>query len=221
MGVWGPEATSELYSRLLKVCQEEDDATQDSDYPEIFIDSVSFQESDESGILDEGAVLDQFLEALDTLDYAGSDKILIPCNTLHSLIEDLNSEAEAEVVDMVSETISQVEEDDLSRVGLLASETTYEKKIYQKRTEETEILEPEEHYKKELSRIILKIMGRNETSKDREKIAEIADSLEEKGAEAIILGCTELPVLMETGDMNQEIYDTVQILAEEGIENRF
>lgn len=210
----GAVATAELYERLLEVCQNQYGSVQDDEYPEVFIDSVSFEGSDESGIVEENAVLNQFLEALDNLEYAGSDVVIVPCNTLHSLSEDLQENAEAEVVDMVSETISKVERDGLERLGLLASETSYEKELYEHRTDTIEFIIPTEEQKESLSQIILNIMGGEKSQQDVDKLKEIAADLEEKGAEGIILGCTELPVIASSEDFEQKTYDTIQILAE-------
>lgn len=214
IGGMGPVATAELYERLLQVSQEEFDAIQDYEYPEVFIDSVSFEGSDESGIVEEEAVLEQFLNALDNLEYSDSDVVIVPCNTLHSFSENLQHNAEAEVLDMVSETVSRVESDGLEKVGLLASETSYEKNIYEERTENVDFLTPNEGQRESLSNIILNIMGGKKLDEDIAKLREIADSLEERGAEAIILGCTELPVIVDTEDFSQKTYDTIQILAE-------
>lgn len=210
----GAVATAELYERLLEVCQNQYGSVQDDEYPEVFIDSVSFEGSDESGIVEENAVLDQFLEALDNLEYAGSDIVIVPCNTLHSLSENLQENAEAEVVDMVSETISKVERDELEKVGLLASETSYEKELYEQRTDSIEFITPTENEKESLSSIILNIMGGDKSQQNVDKLKEITASLKEKGAEGIILGCTELPVIASSEDFGQKTYDTIQILAE-------
>lgn len=155
-----------------------------------------------------------FLNALDNLEYSGSDVVIVPCNTLHSLSENLQENAEAEVVDMVSEAVSRIESDGLEKVGLLASETSYEKNIYEERSDEVEFLIPDGEQRKSLSEIILNIMAGKELEEDIKGIREIAGSLEEKGAEAIVLGCTELPVIVGSEDLEQKTYDTIQILAE-------
>lgn len=218
IGGMGPVASSELYSRILEVCQNENSAVQDSDYPEIFLDSVSFQGSDESGITDKDKVLEQFLEALDSLEYAGSDLVLVPCNTLHSLVKHLRAESNAEIIDMVDETVSRIESDGFEKVGLLASETSYKQDIYENRTDSIEFVYPDKDEREELSQIILNVMGGNHTKKDRKRIIEIAENLHQSGSDAIVLGCTELPVVVNSGDFDQNVYDTIQILAEAAVE---
>lgn len=88
---------------------------------------------------------------------------------------------------MVSETVSRIESDGLEKEGLLASETSYEKNIYKERTGKVEFLIRDEEQRDSLSNIILNIMGGKELDGDVEKLKEIADSLEGRGAEAVIL----------------------------------
>jgi len=215
----GPVATSDLYDRLLRACQRKYSAVQDDDYPEIFIASVPFEGSDENGVADEKRLQTQCLEAVRTLDEAGADRILIPCVTLHAFLAAIDAETDAEVINLLEQTGQQIKSDGSRTVGLLASETSYNHGLFRQNTEDIRFLTPNRERRAQLTEIIRNVMGGQLRAEDKETIQQIANGLEWRGAKGIVLGCTELPVLVDSADLSQTVYDTTQILSRTAITN--
>ena len=133
LGGMGPEASANLYSKMIKYTQHEYGAVQDSDYPPIIIYSMPLLGFDETGIVDQDSVKMQLIEGVRKLENAGCDLIIIGCNTVHIFFDEMQAAVNIPILNIVEETKKKVVDFGCKKVGLFASESTSKTKLYQKR----------------------------------------------------------------------------------------
>lgn len=223
LGGMGPEASAEFYMRIIRYCQKKYNAVQDTDYPPMVLYSLGLKGFDESGIVDHQEVLSQLAEGIKTLRDAGCDFIVMPCNTVHHYISELRALSSVPVLSIIEETVKKIDPGGISKVGLLASESTIRLEIYQKHMCDNGILfrVPEEKDYPLINSFILEIMSGNVKSSTKQKMLTLVDEMKDGAINALVLGCTEMPLAMKKEDVGIEVYDTLQILAEAAVEYSF
>lgn len=99
---------------------------------------------------------------------------------------------------------------------MLATKKTIDSKLYQNSLSETGVntVLPNEEDQDEISKTIVKILKRTVTREDRKKIKRIVDKLTEKGAECIVLACTDLQLTLKKNEFNIELIDSMEVLLE-------
>ena len=115
---------------------------------------------------------------------------------------------------MIDEVVGKVKNDRIVTVGILGTPSTLREKLYQKPLETNGIncIEPAEKHFAILEKIIRNVLAGTVSEKDRKQLGYIADDLRHRGAEAIILGCTELPLAFPL-QYTAPVYNSVEILA--------
>src|SRR3989344_6878769 len=197
LGGMGPEATAELYLRIIRIFQTRYGARDDADFPRIFICSVPLP--DVVGSVDTGdEVRDCLITAAMQLESVGCDFIAVPCNTVSYFLQDIRSSLSIPVLSVPEEVAKIVKRDNFEKVGLLATAMTIKKDLYGSVLKEVEIIVPTKEKTDILTKVILNLMSGNKLEEDRRVINGMIKNLQEKGAERIILGCTELPLLIRT-----------------------
>ena len=101
LGGMGPEASSTLYRKIIKYSQNEYNAIQDCDYPPIIINSLTLFGFDETGITDHELVKSQLIEGVQQLEKAGSDLIIIGCNTVHCYFDDMQNAVNVPIFNII------------------------------------------------------------------------------------------------------------------------
>jgi aspartate racemase len=205
IGGMGPEATLKLYEYLIYSKA----VNNDSDHPRIIIDSNS-KIPDRNryllGYKDAANPADEMVNSARTLQDAGADILLLPCLTAHYFINDIQSEVDIPILDMIKTLLLRVKKQHISKAGLLATKTTYIKNIFDSYVDQPEfrmnLILPEKAQQEIIHEIIYGIKRRKTKNKDRKNLSEISDSLLQRGAEKVILGCTDLPVL----DLQESYY---------------
>ena len=216
LGGMGPSASSNLYSKIIKYTQHEYGAVQDFDYPPIIIYSLPLFGFDETGIVDEKLVKKQLIEGVKKLESAGCDLIIIACNTVHSYFEEMQSAVKVPIFNIIEETEKRVVKFGYKKVGLFASESTNKLKLYQKRfaNSNIEVISPDNEQQKILNRVIEHVMGGNQKSEDIIFLKDIARDYVRQGAEAIVMGCTEIPLAINQTHTDIKLFDTIEIIVQ-------
>ena len=213
VGGLGPETTSQFYLDLIRKFRENSDT-----YPKIIIDNVSFPFYLEEEIIrksiNEEKILPFLKESIRRLNKAGADFIVIPCNTVHIFIDELRRESSVPILSIVDETVKSVEEREYEKVSILATAKTIESKLYQNPLDERKIkvVLPSSAEQEEVSRVIVKILENKISKEDKDCIENIISDLRRRGSESIILGCTDLSLIV--GNSEISILDTTKILLE-------
>ena len=138
----------------------------------------------------------------------------IACNTAHMLLKDLQKQTNIPFVSMINEVVGEVVANNVQTVGVLATPSTLRSKPYQSALEEQriEVILPNSSQIETLEEVIRNIIAGEIKNSDTRKLKQISDSLKKRGARAIILGCTELPLVFPKKYF-LPIYNSVEILA--------
>ena len=160
-------------------------------------------------------------EAGTNLENAGASCILICANTMHLCIDEVRKVVRIPVIHIADSTAKEIQKKGIQKVALLGTKYTMEKDFFRdilnKHAIETIIPDVEE--RDEIHRIIYDELAQGEFKKSsKEKYLKIIDSLILKGAKGIILGCTEIPLLINQNDVSLPIFDTTKIHAAAGFE---
>jgi aspartate racemase len=216
LGGMGPESTAALYQELIRQCQKQYGAQYDEDYPEIFICSIPIPDI-VKGLENPQGVLPVLVSGAKKLESIGADFMIMPCNTAEYFYENMKKEVSIPFLSIIEETAKKIESSGYRKVGLLATETTIVKRIYNRILDcaGIELIVPEEQ--DEVTAIILNIISGKKLNKDKDALKAIIKNLEKRGAEAIILGCTDIPVLLKQKDVETKLFDSIEILAESAI----
>lgn len=207
LGGMGPEATAELYARLVQTFQAKG-AVYDEEFPTIYIYNLPAPDVAEK----ENDILMTLIDSIEKLRKMGSEILTISCNTATCLIESYGNIPG--FVSIVKETVRKVKEYRYRKVGLLGTKLTLKTGVYQflLKKEGVDFLLPTEVEREEITKIILNILAGKKLPTDKMILEKIALKMIENGAEAIILGCTELPLLFKNS--NIRAIDTIQVLTE-------
>lgn len=155
------------------------------------------------------------------LEAAGCEFVVIPCNTAHYFYDELEQAVEIPVVNIVEETIryAKARVQDLSCVGIMATTGTIVTGTYQKYAERAGLsfAVPDEDEQDLLMRIIYDGVKAGKPV-PRADFDRVANHLRAKGAQCLILGCTELSVLKRDLPINDpDVLDSIDVLASETV----
>jgi aspartate racemase len=155
------------------------------------------------------------LNASKKLVKIGVDAIVLCANTAHLFADKIQKEINLPIIHIVKETASSISQQGLTKVGLLGTIFTMEQNFYREKLEEKGItvLVPELQKTRDLIQHIVKEeLGKGIVKKESKDIfLSIANTIIKKGAEGIILGCTEIPLLINQEDFMVPVFDTTKI----------
>ena len=219
LGGMGPEATADLFHKIIKNTE----ATKDQDHLRVLIDSNPKIPDRTTAMLGTGeSSLPMMIETAKNLEKTGADFIVIPCVSAHYFIEELRKETTIPVISIIDEVAKEVERrlPGIHRTGLIATTGTIKARLFQDRLHEMgiEALVPSSQNQETLvMSAIYGVKAGSISPENREKILKASKELIEKGAQGIIGGCTEIPLLVNQGDMEVPFFDSLDILARAAI----
>ena len=161
------------------------------------------------------------IDAAKRIERAGADFVLICTNTMHKMADDVQSSINIPLLHIVDATAEKIISKGLKKVGLLGTKFTMEEDFYKERLRKfgLEIVIPEEEEREIIHTIIFKELCLGEIKESsRKKFKDIIENLISKGAEGIILGCTEIPLLIREKDCSVPVFDTTRIHAQAAVE---
>lgn len=213
LGGMGPESTALFYQKIIQQCQKQYGAKLDEDYPEIFIYNLPIPNIVE-GLKESSKILPILVKGAKKLESIGVNFIVIPCNTATYFLENIRKEILVPILSIIEEVAKKVKAEGYKKVGLLATETTVDNKIYKKDFDKytVELITPEEQDK--VTEVIFNILAGKKLEKDKEELKQIIKNLGNKGAEAIVLGCTDISVLLQQEEIDMKLFDSVEVYAE-------
>ena len=217
LGGMGPEATVELFRMIIELTP----AKTDQEHFRILIDNNPKVPDRTAGIRGDGEdVLPVLVDSGRTLQDAGADFLAIPCNTAHYWLEELRQSLSIPVIDMVGEAALAVSRHtpSIESVGLLATTGTVEVGLYQQalNVNNIRVLLPDEEEQNRVMEAIYKVKAADYTGK--ENIVNIGDRLIAQGAGGIVLGCTEIPLLVGQDDFKCPVINPLEVLARKAIQ---
>jgi len=224
LGGVGPYATVDLFLKIIKATT----AKRDQDHLRIIIDNNPQIPDRTEAILGKGpSPLPKMVETAKNLGRAGADFIVIPCNTAHYFLGDLEAEISIPVLNMVEETRKTVKEGFplAGKVGLLATTGTIKSRIYHKAFEEIdwEVVVPDKISQEVVMDAIYGEKGikAGYFEEPKKKIIRVARSLIDRGAKVILAGCTEVPLVLKSEDLSVPVLDPTHILAKAAVREAY
>ncbi len=161
-------------------------------------------------------------EAAKVLEGGGADCIVICTNTMHIVADEVQHSIQIPLLHIADATAERVLADGYKRVGLLGTRYTMEKEFYRDRLADNfdlEVLIPSEDERGDIDGVIFNELVLGELlDSSRSKFLKIIAGLVERGAQGIILGCTEIGLLVSQDDVAVPVYDTALIHAEAAVE---
>lgn len=167
--------------------------------------------------------LDQMMaKAATQLEKAGAELIVLCTNTMHLCTPAIKAAISIPFLHIAEATAMAIKEQGLKRVALLGTKFTMEKEFYKDYIKENfgvEVIIPELEERDEVHRIIYNELVHGVIKEESKEIYKtIIAGLEKQGAQGVILGCTEIPLLIKKSDVNIPILDTTTIHAEKAVE---
>ncbi len=219
LGGTSAESTVSYYSRITR---EYTRRFGDFAYPEILIYSLSFQEiADWQRAGDWEAIASKMAAAFQVLAGAGAQIGLIAANTLHRVYDAVANESPIPLLHIVDALAVAIQAEGCSTVGLLGTRYTMKESFYSDRLASHNIatLVPTSQEQEEIHRVIHEELAWGILRpSSKATYLQIIDSLAKRGAEGIILGCTEIPLLIREADSTLPLFDTAAVHADAALE---
>jgi aspartate racemase len=168
------------------------------------------------------AIAEILVEAAQKLQMAGASMVLLGTNTMHALADDIEAHISIRFIHIADVTAEQVKAQGLHRVGLLGTKFTMERDFYRQRLTQRhglEVLIPDGPGRETVHTIIYDELCQGQfTPASRQAVLDLCEQLATAGAEGIILGCTELELLMGDARTTVPIFPTTRIHAEAAVD---
>ena len=210
LGGMGPDATIDFLSEVVSLTK----AGCDQDHIPMLVDNNTKVPNRQAAIMgdgdDPGPIIGQMGRRLEA---AGADFLVMPCNSAHAFLEPL---AELTTIPLIS--IIEVTADackDYSSVGILATDGCLEFGGFQQALRDRGVtpVVPEAPDVAELMRLITCIKAGDKGPEVQRSMRDLAATLIERGAEAIIAGCTEIPLVLSEGELPVSVINSTRALA--------
>ena len=184
------------------------------------LDFYDIEKAQREGRWEEAAGI--LAEAGTSLKQAGADFLLICTNTMHKVADAVEQEAGLPLLNIIDATGDAIIGKGLHRVGLLGTRFVMEASFYRQRLEERfglEMLVPDEDNMAVIHNIIYLELCKGEVKESSHRAClDVIRRLADHGAEGIILGCTELPLLVKPADVDIPLFDTTRLHAGAAVE---
>ena len=219
LGGLSPESTVVYYEHITRTYTAR---YGDYGYPEILIYSVNFQQYvdwQHQGRWAEAAR--GMAGALDCLRRAGADFGIIATNTMHMVFDEVQAAAGMPLLSIVDATAESIRAAGLTVVGLLGTMFTMRERFFREGLGRSgiEVLVPPPNDQVRLNEIIYQELCRGDVrGESRQATLEMIDGLRERGAQGIVLGCTEIPLLVRPQDCSLPLFNTTILHAEKALD---
>ena len=222
IGGMGPLATAEFYLRLVRATP----AATDQEHLHVLIDSNTEIPDRTAAIEGRGPDPTPLLvETARRLVAAGAEVLVIPCNSAHAFLEQIRGAVPVPVLDIMEEVASAAAAltPAPASVGLLATAGTVRQRLYHKALSRRGIgvVAPRAAGQRVVSEAIASVKAGDTGQAVRGRIRAAADALVRAGAAAIVLGCTELPLVLGQEDLAVPVLDGTEMLARAAIREGF
>jgi aspartate racemase len=221
LGGMGPEATAHFFSLIIRHTA----AAKDQDHVPVLIYNLPQIPERTPAILGKGpSPVPLLRKGVRTLARAGADFVLIPCISAHAYLTEVRRTSPVPILSLVEEALAGAKKmkPSLKRVGLLASTGTVQSRLFAGPFAGAgiEIITPK---KEEQAKVMEAVFGKGGVKagfiegRPRKLVLDIAGRLIRRGAEAIIAGCTEIPLVLKDEDIPVPLIEPMRIAARASI----
>ncbi|WKA54592.1 aspartate/glutamate racemase family protein [Planococcus shixiaomingii] len=224
VGGTGPESTMDYYQLIISKYQEK--TGNNEELPELLINSINMYKI--FALLEDGKteeLADYLTEAVQTLEKAGADFVVLTANTAHIVFDQVQQRVNVPMISMVEETYNHTKEMGLGKIGLLGTKFTMENDFFQKpflAGEKTVVVpnpSEQQYLHKKIVDELEKGIVEDETKQGFLDLVE--KMIERDEIEGLILGCTELPLIFKPEDLAIPQLNTTEIHVKKIIEMMF
>ncbi|EKO3811503.1 TPA: aspartate/glutamate racemase family protein [Vibrio harveyi] len=184
------------------------------------VDFAEIETLQHQGRWDDTAII--LAQAAKSVEAGGADFILICTNTMHKVADQIQQAVNVPLVHIADATAEQLVMDGIKKVGLLGTRFTMEQDFYKQRLIDkfgVDVVVPSSDDQTIVHDVIYNELCKGEVHDDsRQHYLTIIEKLVEQGAEAVILGCTEIAMLVESQHTDVKLYDTTEIHAKAAVE---
>lgn len=213
LGGMGPQASSYLLKLLIDFSVSEFRAKNGTDFPEILLLSEPIDDfiSDKTKAKKALTILTDKMKALTSIN---PNLIAIACNSAHILLPELQKLTDAQFISIIQEVSEEIKKSNFKKIGILATPTTINSKIYHKSLQNRGIvlISPTKRELTEIEKIIRNVIAGRNSLKDSGRLYLISKNLIDRGAEGIMLACTELGIIFSR-NCTFPVFDSLEILA--------
>ncbi|MBE7004616.1 MAG: amino acid racemase [Ruminococcaceae bacterium] len=212
IGGMGPLATADLFRKLVLSA----DAKADQEHPRVVIDSNTDVPNRTDALLHGGpSPVPEIVKSVKRLESIGAQVLLIPCNTSHCYYDEIAAAASVPVLHMIELTREALRERGIRRAGLLATDGTVQTLVYQRAFQGSgiELLTPDGADQAAVMGVIYEGVKAGRFDYDASAFRRCCERLLARGAETLILGCTELPLAFELYRLDYPAVDPTLELA--------
>ena len=216
IGGMGPIATSFFMELVIKMT----DASTDQDHLDMIIYNIPSIPDRTSYILDHSkkSPLPVILDIAEKLEEQGVEFLAMPCCTAHYFQEELEKSLNKPFVNIIRATVHYLKERGITKVGVIATDGTMNTGLFRKELEENDmqIVCPSPERQKDVMHVIYQNVKANRPV-EMDRFRSVGNELKENGAEAIILGCTELSLVKRDYDIGPGYIDAMEVLAQQSL----
>lgn len=184
--------------------------------------TVDFEEiADLQRKSDWDTLAEKMIDAAKALQVAGADMVLICANTMHKVSGEVESSLDIPLIHIGDVTAEAIKKQGIKKIGLLGTKYTMEQDFIKNRiiNQGIEVIIPEEADREIIHNVIYTELAKGIISDDsRKAYLTIIDKLVAEGVEGVILGCTEIGMLIKPTDTSIPTFDTTIIHAEKAVE---
>ena len=153
------------------------------------------------------------------LEDLGANCIVIPCNTIHHLLPEIQKEISVPIIDMIQLLVRKIklENPDIKKIGVLGTTLTIDLRLYERYLNLVgiEVIKLDRIPQEDLVMGPINKIKAGKKRTPRKLLMDAASKMIEAGADALILGCTEIPLVLSTKDFDIPVYDPMVICAKE------
>lgn len=215
LGGMGPAATADFYTRLVAATG----AERDQDHLRVLIDSNPRLPCRVSALADRGASPGPELAAMARgLERAGAELLVMPCNTAHAWADEIRAAVTSPLLDMVEATVEAAlaARPGLRRVGVLATAAALDAGLYDHAfgARGVALIRTGPDARARFAALVARVKTGDVGPEVRSGMAELARALIQDGAEAIVAGCTEVPLVLEAEAVGAPLISSTDALVE-------
>jgi aspartate racemase len=218
MGGMGPEAGADLLLKIIAATP----ARTDQEHLHVILDSNAKTPNRVDALLKGGEDPTSMLQAsARRLEQAGAELLVIACNTAHLFHGRVVEAVQVPVLHIADETVNKILRNypEARAVGVLASSATAHLRLYHARLEERGLraISPGPEDQAIIQGVIDSVKAGDKGPTIRDRLAEVVERLVARGAQLLVTGCTELPLVLRDGEAAVPVLDPTQALAEAAV----
>jgi aspartate racemase len=214
IGGLGPEATLDFFGKVIRHSK----ATKDQDHIHMIIENNPKTPNRNDAIAGRGpSPAPALADMARALERAGADFVVMACNTAHAYEKDIRAVLTKPFVSLIDELVDEVRKlhPTAKRVGVLATQGSRDAKIFAPAFahHSIEVVQLDEISQSRFMALLYKIKAGDRSRPIRDAMQKLGEELVAMGAEVLIAGCTEVPLVLQQGDNTKIMVDSTDVLA--------